>query len=59
MTNVDVRRLHGILSDYEEYAKKAKEEMDTWLENEEDDITYQEATSRLSYYLAQLGVKYE
>jgi hypothetical protein len=50
----DVRRLHGIMIDFQSLAKKADEEMQSWLDNEEYDISFEEAKKRLSYYLARL-----
>jgi len=50
----DVRRLMGIFSDFQGWAKSAEEEMEQWLANGEYDISFEEAKNRLNYYLAQL-----
>ena len=56
-SSVDVRRMHGILSDFQDLSKDAIKEMDKWLVNGEFDITMEEAEKRLSYYLARMGLK--
>lgn len=56
-TSVDVRRLNGILLDFQRYSKQAIEEMDKWLLNGENNITIEEAQKRLSYYLAMMGIE--
>ena len=56
-TNLDVRRLMGILADHKDLSGRALEEMTSWLNNEETDITLNEAVSRLSYYLDRMGIK--
>ena len=53
----DVRRLHGIFIDFQDWAKAADKEMDSWLERGETDISFDEAKERLNYYLSQLGLK--
>jgi hypothetical protein len=56
-TSVDVRRLNGILMDFQRYSKQAIEEMDKWLLSGENNITIEEAQKRLSYYLAMMGIE--
>ena len=56
-TNVDVRRLNGILLDFQDLSRDALLEMDMWLANGETNIDLEEAKIRLSYYLARLGVE--
>lgn len=56
--DINVRRLHGTLMDYEEWARNAKEEMEKWLDSEEN-IPYSEAVKRLNYYLDNLGLTQE
>ena len=54
--NVDVRRLEGLFEDYLNVSTDALKEMRKWLENNENDISFEEAKKRLSYYLARVGI---
>ena len=56
-SDVDVRRLNGILLDFQTLSRDALLEMDMWLTNGETNIDLEEAKIRLSYYLARLGVE--
>ena len=53
----DVRRLHSIFIDFQDWASKAAQEMEQWLANGETDIDFNEAKDRVSYYLNQMGIK--
>jgi DNA topoisomerase VI subunit A len=55
-TSNDVRRLNGILLDFRYQSSKALEEMEKWLENGEQDISFKQAQDRLRYYLGQMGL---
>lgn len=55
--DVDVRRMNGLLHDFKRYSEQAIEKMQEWLDNGENDINMQEAKKRLSYELAQLGLR--
>ena len=56
-TDVDVRRMNGILSDFQTLSRDALIEMDKWIANGETNITLEEAKNRLSYYLTQMGIE--
>lgn len=55
--SVDVRRMKGILKNFNALSHDALAEMNKWLINGEDKITMEEATTRLSYYLERMGLK--
>lgn len=55
-TSVDVRRLHGLLAEFEGWSRSAKEKMDELLDQEQYDISYQDVQQMLSYELGQLGL---
>lgn len=55
-TSVDVRRLHGLLAEFEGWAKSAKEKMDELLNEGRYDVTYSEVQQMLGYELGQLGL---
>ena len=56
-SEVDVRRLQGILIDMRNAADSALDEMEGWLLADQNDITLQEVSKRLSYQLQKLGLK--
>jgi len=55
--SVDVRRLHGIFNDFKGWAGEALEIMNTWIDEKEYDVTFEEALKRLQYHLDRLGIK--
>ena len=55
--SVDVRRMHGILTDFKEIAAKAEKEMSSWIDKGELNISFEEAKNRLSYELTRLGLR--
>ena len=57
--SVDVRRLRGMLFNFQELARTAIAKMDGWLESEEnaENLTLEEVKKRLGYYLDDLGIK--
>jgi hypothetical protein len=55
--STDVRRLSGIFEDYQRLSQDALKEMQTWLNNGENQITLEEAMKRLDYYLTRMGLK--
>ena len=56
-TSSDVRRLAGLFADFEDLSKSALQEMDKWLEKGEQGIDFEEAKTRLGYYLDRMGLK--
>ena len=54
--NVDVRRLHGMLLEYQHATKSALEKMKQLLVERKYDITPQEIQALLSYELGQLNL---
>jgi len=54
--SVDVRRLSGIFARFKDLSEKASEEMNSWLDKNETNITIEEAEKRLRYYLDSMGL---
>jgi hypothetical protein len=56
-TSSDVRRLAGLFTDFQDLSESALKEMDKWLENGEQSIDFEEAKTRLGYYLDRMGLR--
>ena len=54
--DLNVRRMYGLMTDYTQLARSAADEMNAWLENQEYDISFEEAKERLSYQLGRMGL---
>lgn len=55
--SVDVRRLHGIVTDMKGYATAACEKMEALLDEGRYDISFQEAKELISYELMMMGIQ--
>lgn len=55
-TNVDVRRIHGIVAEFESWSRIANEKMKKLLDDGRYNVSLQEVQELIGYELGQLGL---
>jgi hypothetical protein len=55
-SSVDVRRLHGLLIEFEGWARSARQKMDNLIEEGQYDVSLTEVQDLVGYELGQLGL---